>query len=572
MIPTDEQDKVASSEAQTLVVNAFAGTGKTSTLVEYARRRPNQRLIYIAFNKSVKEEAKTKFPRNVRCVTSHGLAYATHGVQYKSKLGNPRAYHFARALSLDTINAGRVLNTITQFIISTDSVIDDRHALLADPKASTQTRSSLVSCAQRGWQMMQDTSNRDVPMSHDGYFKLYQMTRPRIDADSILFDEAQDANPITLELVANQSSNKVFVGDQYQTIYGFRGAVNALSSIPADERLLLSSSFRFGSGVADLATALLHDWRGCKTAVNGNGQHPTVFKVDQGKPHAVISRGNSRLFAEAVMLMQTEIPFGFAGGIEGYRLELILDSYWLFRNQRNKVRDPLIASFNDFAAMQEYGEELGDAEIKALVAVVQMYIHEIPELVACIKDVAISKLTGQEVALSTAHKAKGLEWMDVVLTDNFTDLKYRRDFKTGAIVAPDPEEINILYVAATRAMRGLCLPCGVRDWLHESGRFDLLKHVTETPLVVVRAVTNRNLNEEAERQFKAIKAQIDTLHAWMSASGAVGVSGFDLARTCRTFLQDQADTFKSPIALNPTIETSDGGQVSMLSPDTVMTD
>ena len=44
-----------------LVINAYAGTGKTTTLVAIAESYPQYRFLYLAYNRSVKEEAKLDF-------------------------------------------------------------------------------------------------------------------------------------------------------------------------------------------------------------------------------------------------------------------------------------------------------------------------------------------------------------------------------------------------------------------------------------------------------------------------------------------------------------------------------
>lgn len=56
-----------------------AGTGKTTTLVNYAKRRPHLRFLYVAFNKSVADEAQRRFPGNVTSKTVHSLAFADIG-------------------------------------------------------------------------------------------------------------------------------------------------------------------------------------------------------------------------------------------------------------------------------------------------------------------------------------------------------------------------------------------------------------------------------------------------------------------------------------------------------------
>ncbi|MBI9085681.1 MAG: hypothetical protein JEZ11_18940 [Desulfobacterales bacterium] len=62
---TREQQAVAACNlvpGEILKVLAFAGTGKTTTLMAVAETRPNRRFLYIAFNKSVQIEAARKFP------------------------------------------------------------------------------------------------------------------------------------------------------------------------------------------------------------------------------------------------------------------------------------------------------------------------------------------------------------------------------------------------------------------------------------------------------------------------------------------------------------------------------
>ena len=57
-----------------LKVVAFAGTGKTTVLEQFARARPSLRLLYVAFNKSVQQEAwLVLFRRIVLLVVCQGL-------------------------------------------------------------------------------------------------------------------------------------------------------------------------------------------------------------------------------------------------------------------------------------------------------------------------------------------------------------------------------------------------------------------------------------------------------------------------------------------------------------------
>jgi F-box protein, helicase, 18 len=75
---TAEQKAIINSSGD-IKINAVAGSGKTTTLVAYAQARPQQRILYLAFNKSVKTEAVKKFNEkkitNVTVETAHSLAF-----------------------------------------------------------------------------------------------------------------------------------------------------------------------------------------------------------------------------------------------------------------------------------------------------------------------------------------------------------------------------------------------------------------------------------------------------------------------------------------------------------------
>ena len=85
---TPEQEAiVATPPSSTLLVMAGAGTGKTSTLVEYARRWDEHRGIYLAFNTDIAREAKEKFPRHIEVRTMHSFAYRELGIgRFKDQL------------------------------------------------------------------------------------------------------------------------------------------------------------------------------------------------------------------------------------------------------------------------------------------------------------------------------------------------------------------------------------------------------------------------------------------------------------------------------------------------------
>jgi len=221
---TPEQQAIIDSQADYLVVNAFAGTGKTTTLVGYAKARPKKKMLYVAFNKAIQVEAKSKFPKNVECRTTHSIAYEKVGSKYKDKLGSMRVGEVAKLLNLARLEQGRaVLSALEGFMSSASEKIEVGHI---DPvfRKDGEDLNGIVYMASSLWERMINLDDKEVKLPHDGYLKLYQLSKPILKGyDIILFDEAQDANPVTTDIVMRQDCGKVLVGDSHHPSTNFAG-------------------------------------------------------------------------------------------------------------------------------------------------------------------------------------------------------------------------------------------------------------------------------------------------------------------------------------------------------------
>ena len=75
--PTEEQERIflfTKKRQENILVKARAGTGKTYTAIECAKLLPQDKSItFLAFNKHIQEELKTKLPETIRCYTTYGL-------------------------------------------------------------------------------------------------------------------------------------------------------------------------------------------------------------------------------------------------------------------------------------------------------------------------------------------------------------------------------------------------------------------------------------------------------------------------------------------------------------------
>ncbi|HHX1453282.1 TPA: hypothetical protein ACU6JD_005195 [Salmonella enterica] len=193
---TPEQAAVIAWKGERLVVSALAGTGKTSTLCRYAEENPTERMLYVAYNRAIRDEAEQKFPFNVTCKTSHQLAWPTVGKYYRHRLVNTlRLTDVARALnSRNWLLARLTLDVINRFMCSASSHITAEHAPEPDYCKGLEPAQILLS-ARRIWDMMSDRQG-DFPVTHDTYLKLFQLSHPNLSFryNTVLFDEAQDAN------------------------------------------------------------------------------------------------------------------------------------------------------------------------------------------------------------------------------------------------------------------------------------------------------------------------------------------------------------------------------------------
>src|SRR5207253_278644 len=96
-----------------------------------------------------------------------------------------------------------VVRTVHRFCQSGDLAVGPEHVPLLGklallPEADQQDFKRYVSeLATVIWTRMA-TPEDAVPLGHDGYLKLWSLSRPKLEYDFILLDEAQDTNEAVL--------------------------------------------------------------------------------------------------------------------------------------------------------------------------------------------------------------------------------------------------------------------------------------------------------------------------------------------------------------------------------------
>ncbi|MFG1270746.1 UvrD-helicase domain-containing protein [Xanthobacter sp. DSM 14520] len=451
---SEEQSAIINSRDERLVVEARAGTGKTTTMVGYTEARERMKYGYLVFNKANREEAQARFPENVTPLTSHGLAYRGVGYRYRGKLGDPKAVDISQAFGVKYQEAGQALDLLKRFFTS------DQDSLEAIAGASSPDALPL---AQDVWAAMRDRQNGDILMPHDGYLKIFALEGRPLPYDALVFDEAQDANAVTLSILKQQQKPLVVVGDPYQSIYSFRGAINALQQFDGT-RHFLTKSYRFGPEVAAAANAVLRQF-GERMLLEGCGASSSVqHGASPTGTYTFLARTNAGVIQKAINSPGKRLHF--VGGLESYRTERILDVHRLYAHSGGDIRDPELRKLKSFDQVLAYAEQINDPELKAVINLVQNQDFALPERIA---DLARRSVPADqaEIVLTTLHRSKGLEWDTVELGECFDWEEFVKARSAGKI-DEYREELNLLYVGASRARKELNINKTLQEAIREA--------------------------------------------------------------------------------------------------------
>jgi hypothetical protein len=459
--PTPEQLTVTDAclSGASLVMEAGAGTGKTSTLRLAAGAMTRMRGVYVAYNKITAEEARRTFPGDVTCVTAHSLAYNAVGHRYAGRLpGQSRrmqawavANHLGigaplplgdRYLLTQASLAKIVMGTIERYCHSADTDISGSHVPPVhgiDPNSFADLTWWVVPHAKQAWLDLADPRGR-LPFKHDHYLKMWQLSRPVIRADYIMFDEAQDADPAVAAIIQQQASaQQIIVGDSCQAIYGWRGAEDALATWPADIRLNLTCSFRFGPVVAEEA----NKWLRILDAGYRLSGTPAIGSVVRTvpDPQVILCRTNAEAMLQARTALDAGQRVALAGRADDIRL-LALTAIEL--RETGQTSNAELAGFRSWHDIQAYvrGDAAG-ADLAASVRLIDKYGAE--DVIATLAQ--LTSETRAEVTVTTAHSAKGREWERVRIAEDF------REPQAGTPVARS--DAMLAYVAVTRARKQL---------------------------------------------------------------------------------------------------------------------
>lgn len=447
--PTAEQQAAVEAVVtyNAVKIEALAGTGKT-TAIEFAARAARLPATYVTFNRRNALEARDRFPDYVQCRTAHSLAYAAVGHRFKHRLKLPepsiaelgaifRCYDVPAQAGTQALRGsqlgGLAWQTVQRFIKSPDLELAEQHlpkGLYGDGRSTISP--VVLSLARRLWHDITNPNGKR-PVSHDAYLKQWQLTKPKLPGDIIFFDEAQDADPVMLDVVQLHDASKVFVGDRYQAIYEWRGAVNAMEQISTDITVPLTESFRFGDSIAEVANTYL-EALGSPFLLKGSAYHESRV-TSTSQPDVVLCRTN----AHAVRGIIRTLKAGQRPALVGGTKDIIAVAQGAHALQQGRTTPhPKLARFSNWQQAQHSAATGTDLELASFVTLVDQFgpLRLLWALRRCVEESVADR------TYSTGHRAKGREWNRVRIASDFDDADLR-----------DVEELRLLYVAHTRARR-----------------------------------------------------------------------------------------------------------------------
>lgn len=466
--PTSEQQAALDLflSGDSMVIDAGAGTGKTSTLALLAASTQRSGR-YLAYNKAIVVDVQGRLPERCVASTAHSLAFREVGVRYKRRLASQRmkSHEVARFLGIQPFDivyggqrkrlspgylAGHVMRAVANFTQSADREPSARHFSYIDgidlPDAAGKrtwtnndaVRRTLEGALRKAWQDIVKVDGV-LRFTHDAYLKIWALGDPRIDSDYILLDEAQDTNPVLAGVLAAQDhAQLVYVGDENQAIYGWRGAIDAMGGFGAEHRRQLTQSFRFGPAVAAQANHILGMLDTTLRIKGLDSIDSTVGELDDPwATDAILCRTNAASIETVLNAQKRGRPVHLVGG--GTEVAAFARAARDLMTGR-ACYHPELACFNSWGEVQDYVEnDPQGSELSLLVRLVDDF--GVDDILSAV-DGTTPEGPGV-VTVSTAHKAKGREWPVVRIAGDFVSME------------AGPEELRLRYVAFTRARQHL---------------------------------------------------------------------------------------------------------------------
>ncbi len=469
-------------EPASLVIEAVAGSGKTTTIVEAANRIPaGHKAVFLAFNKSIATELGERLPKNIESKTLNALGWALlrtrcdltfknidakKSLQYVDKYLPPQAEQYALPLANVVAKAkahGYVPEGVgkNRYLQTTSAAIwgelIDRYDVDFGQDVPFGT---VVEWADE--LLTRSINDLRVVDFDDQLYLPIVLNLGAWKYQWIIIDEAQDVSHVQRMLLQKflhpTQGRLIAVGDSRQAIYGFRGAdseslANIRKVFKASE-LPLSMTYRCPKAVVEIAKRYVPSIECPEDAPEGRVSHPEAWNVaDFGDSDMVVCRNTAPLISLVYRCISRGVPATVMGRDIGRGLINLIKKL----AGRGQMADDLprfekrLADWSQkeieraLAKGDDTKAQSIDDKRASLEAIVEFSeANSVTDLINSTERLFSDDAHG--TVLSTVHKAKGLEADRVfILEPHLMPSPWaRQEWQMQ-------QEENIIYVAVTRA-------------------------------------------------------------------------------------------------------------------------
>jgi len=453
----------------------FTITHNTSTIVEAVKLLPvDKSIMFLAFNKHIKEELGTKLPKHVRCYTTYGLGMGAIKRKYGDKI------------QFDEFKADKVILKKSKSWGLDDELKSEEEISIYLNNMKKLCNLCRLTLTIKPEFIPYISERYDIPLNKPKDIKrilkvLDFMTTdrktfdytdmvflPAIDnsiwffpQDYVFVDEVQDLNRCQIRIIEkvlkrNRTTKKlegrlISVGDFFQGIYGFNAADEKsfqwFEKFPNTKILPLSVSFRCSQAVIRKAQEIVPNIKALPDAPEGSVRDGNVLEEARSGDF-VLCRTTMplvKLFFEFLTQRKKAIIKGSDIGV--HLIELIgkinniekLKSFWETELQsfRKDLKKEGILNPNDHSGYTALEDKVMTLLFLARIS------DSILDLKYKIKTIFTDEIQG--IVLSTVHKIKGLETDRVfIIRPDLLPMQTAKPWQFA-------QEKNLEYVAITRS-------------------------------------------------------------------------------------------------------------------------
>lgn len=444
MIWSDKQEAIYEHYETTqnnICIEACPGGSKTTVLLELLKRTPKHyKSIFLAFNRSIREELSLKVPEGTDALTLHSLGFRAllKYTNNKYKLTEIKNWIIGKQiLDLRHLKDGKKQN-VYLFVVS--KLVDlyrlnvcktKQDLLYVADKYNVSYINGEIDDALKIIEYLDKYNRKEYrdkhkPMMIDFVDMIYLPTILLSDEefykyDVVLVDEFQDVNLLQWKMIQKlfrKRTRFVCVGDKFQSIYSFQGAdkevFETVKSYPKTTTLPLSYSYRCPKKVVEEANKVFNFIESPEWKEDGEIIYDGNFdNVKEGD--FILCRNNSPLIETFLFLTKRGVRCKILGRDLGNGLLNVLNKIEdfskeskdeLLNNKREQLKEKGVINVTNNSSYNELIERI------FILEELHKEFQDISVLKSTIEDMFADERnlsTKDFVVLSTIHRSKGLE-------------------------------------------------------------------------------------------------------------------------------------------------------------------